>query len=148
MHKARGTIMKTWNAVKTLIAVAVLAGPLAAFAQSGGSHVDCPAGATPQLQTHGAHDISIEQAARFGLTLPCPRSAGASPEQQAQRRQLMAELQAELAQRRASSERSGFRPELYGLALPARQARAVRVVATTGSYNALIGRPTRLESGD
>jgi hypothetical protein len=143
--------MKTWNAVKTLIAVAALVGPLAAFAQSSTpAQQDCPAGATPELQTHAARDISIEQAARFGLTLPCPKSAGASPEQQALRRQMMAELQAELAQRRAAGSAHAivFRHELYGLVLPARQAKLVRVVASTGSYDALIGRPVRLESGD
>lgn len=129
--------------VKSLIAVAALAGPLAVWAQDEG---DCSG---PATQTHAAsvsREIGIEQAARFGLTLPCPRLVSKAADE-AQRRQMVADLEAELARRRhADAGRDGFRPERYGLALPSLPVRAVKV-ATTAGYDALVRRPERLESG-
>lgn len=143
--------MKTRSIAKTLIGIAALAASLSAAAQV--DQPDCPtaqaeAALAARHVTHAPREIGIEQAARFGLVLPCAKTSGSEAEQQAQRRQMVAELEGELARARASGSRGGFRPELYGLALPNRQqARIVRVAATPASYDAPNARPARLESG-
>lgn len=134
---------KRKSIVKSLIAIAAMAGPLAVWAQDTG---DCSGPAPQTLAAPAAREIGIEQAARFGLTLPCPRLAGKAADE-AQRRQMVADLEAELTRRRhADAGRDGFRPERYGLALPTQPLRAVKV-ATTAGYDALVRRPERIESG-
>lgn len=142
---------KRWTIAKTLIGVAALAGMFSSASAQGVE--DCPqalaeAAVTARHATHVPREISVEQAARFGLVLPCRMKAAVAPERQAEaRRQQLAEVQQELAQARASGARSDFRPEQYGLALPARPARMLRVAATPAAYDGLVQRTARLETG-
>ena len=148
---------KRWTMTKTLIGLAALVGALSSAAAQGvvDGRGDCPqalaeAAVTARHATHAPREISVEQAARFGLVLPCRMKAGANaPERQAEaRRQQLAELEQELAHARARGERGGFRPELYGLNLAAPPVRMLRVAATPTAYDGLVQqRPVRFEAG-
>jgi len=68
-----------------------------------------------QAQTVVERELDLAQAERFGLTLPSPKGMASADDLE----QAKARNSAELQRSRASGERPAFRPESYGLTLPA-----------------------------